>query len=80
MLYLCQIMQHALLHAIIYKSFLYKKSMKTRKEYEAPTLTVVSFKTERGYTVSVWIGNEDDSPDTGVSDYTVENEGNFYEW
>lgn len=54
--------------------------MRTRKEYEAPTLTVVSFKTERGYSVSVWIGNEDDSPNTGVSDYTVENEGNFYEW
>ena len=59
--------------------------MKEKKLYEVPALTVVTFKTERGYfaseTQSVWIGNENDSPNTGVEDYTVEKDnGDFFKW
>jgi hypothetical protein len=53
----------------------------TRKEYETPTLTVVSFKTERGYAVSglqkIWIGSFDDAP-AGVEDYTEVRNGDDY--
>ena len=56
---------------------------KEKRLYEMPVLTVVSFRTERGYAVSglqkIWVGSEDDET-TGVSDYTEENEGSFLNW
>lgn len=57
----------------------------TKKTYEAPALTMVSFKTEQGYAQSVlagsWSGNSgDDSNGAGVSDYTLENDGNYIDW
>ena len=57
----------------------------TKKTYEAPALTVVSFKTEQGYAQSVlagfWSGNSGDNADVaGVSNYTEENSGNYFDW
>ena len=57
----------------------------TKKTYEAPALTVVSFKTEQGYAQSMlvgsWSGNSGDkSNGAGVSNYTEENGGNYFEW
>lgn len=57
----------------------------TKKAYEAPALTVVSFKTEQGYALSVlagfWSGNSDDNAaGAGVSNYTEENNGNYFNW
>ena len=48
----------------------------TKKAYEAPALTVVSFKTERGYSASV----KEESKGIGVSNYTEENGGSYYNW
>ena len=57
----------------------------TKKTYEAPALTVVSFKTEQGYAQSMlagsWSGNSgDNSNGAGVSNYTEENNGNYIDW
>jgi hypothetical protein len=57
----------------------------TKKAYEAPALTVVSFKTEQGYVLSMlagtWSGDSGDNAGTaGVSDYTEENNGNYFSW
>ena len=57
----------------------------TKKTYEAPALTVVSFKTEQGYALSTlvgtWSGNSGDKADVaGVSNYTEENNGNYFSW
>ena len=57
----------------------------TKKAYEAPALTVVSFKTEQGYAQSMlaglWSGiMVDNSNGAGVSNYTEENGGNYFEW
>ena len=60
----------------------------TKKTYEAPALTVVSFKTEQGYAQSMlamlagfWSGNSGDNADVaGVSNYTEENNGNYFNW
>ena len=57
----------------------------TKKTYEAPALTVVSFKTEQGYAQSVlagfWSGiMVDNSNGAGVSNYTEENNGNYFDW
>lgn len=57
----------------------------TKKTYEAPALTVVSFKTEQGYALSTlvgfWSGNSGDNADVaGVSNYTEENSGNYFDW
>ena len=57
----------------------------TKKTYEAPALTVVSFKTEQGYAQSMlagsWSGNKvDESNGAGVSNYTEENNGNYFDW
>ena len=57
----------------------------TKKAYEAPALTVVSFKTEQGYALSTlagfWSSNSGDNADVaGVSNYTEENDGNYFNW
>ena len=58
----------------------------TKKAYEAPALTVVSFKTEQGYALSVlagyWSGNSgDNAAGAGVSNYTEESDnGNYFNW
>ena len=57
----------------------------TKKTYEAPALTVVSFKTEQGYAQSMlaglWSGiMVDNSNGAGVSNYTEENNGNYFNW
>lgn len=60
----------------------------TKKTYEAPALTVVSFKTEQGYAQSMlvmlagfWSGNSgDNAAGAGVSNYTEENNGNYFNW
>ena len=57
----------------------------TKKTYEAPALTVVSFKTEQGYAQSMlaglWSGiMVDNSNGAGVSNYTEENSGNYFDW
>lgn len=58
----------------------------TKKTYEAPALTVVSFKTEQGYALSTlvgtWSGNSGDKADVaGVSNYTEESDnGNYFSW
>ena len=60
----------------------------TKKTYEAPALTVVSFKTEQGYAQSMlmlagsWSGNSGDNADVaGVSNYTEESDnGNYFNW
>ena len=57
----------------------------TKKTYEAPALTVVSFKTEQGYAKSMlagsWSGNSgDNAAGAGVSNYTEENNGNYFNW
>lgn len=57
----------------------------TKKTYEAPALTVVSFKTEQGYAQSMlagfWSGiTVDISNGAGVSNYTEENNGNYFNW
>ena len=57
----------------------------TKKTYEAPALTVVSFKTEQGYAHSmlagVWSGISGvNAAGAGVSNYTEENDGNYFNW
>ena len=57
----------------------------TKKNYEAPALTVVSFKTEQGYAQSMlagfWSGiMVENSNGAGVSNYTEENNGNYFDW
>ena len=57
----------------------------TKKTYEAPALTVVSFKTEQGYAQSMlagfWSGiMGSTSNGAGVSNYTEENNGNYFNW
>ena len=58
----------------------------TKKAYEAPALTVVSFKTEQGYALSMlvgsWSGNSGDAAaGAGVSNYTEESDnGNYFSW
>ena len=61
----------------------------TKKAYEAPALTVVSFKTEQGYAQSMqsmlagsWSGNSGHNADVaGVSNYTEESDnGNYFNW
>ena len=59
---------------------------KDKKPYEAPQLTVVTFKTERGYASSglrsLWIGawvsgSGDPNATKGLNDYTVNEELNW---
>ena len=50
----------------------------TKKNYEAPQLTVVAIKTERGYAGSVpfaiGLFSDDDAPEeSGMQDYTKQN-------
>ena len=54
----------------------------TKKTYEAPALTVVSFKTEQGYAQSMLAGSwsGDNADVAGVSNYTEENNGNYFSW
>ena len=54
-----------------------------KKAYEAPDLTAVTFKMERGYALSmvagVWDRNpNNDAEGAGVSDYNVESNGDAY--
>ena len=61
----------------------------SKKVYEAPDLTVVSFKAEKGYATSGdplaafggWNGNTSSPAETpAMDDYQVENGGNYFSW
>lgn len=55
---------------------------KDKKPYEAPQLTVVTFKTERGYASSLtqsiwigtWIGSSDPGNTNGLENYNIDNQ------
>ena len=59
---------------------------KDKKQYEAPSLTAVSFKTERGYAASSAILNElehifqFESSDPNVTQYTEDDSWAGYTW
>ena len=53
------------------------KKEKEKKAYEAPTLTTVTFKTERGYVASQALGLSNDSGDEQIED---RQEGNNWGW
>lgn len=61
----------------------------TKKVYEAPSLTIVTFKVEQGFTASGdplaafggWDGNTSNNAETpAMDDYQVENNGNYFQW
>lgn len=60
-----------------------------KQTYEAPDLTVVSFKVENGFVISGdpraifggWNGNSgSDAEEDAMYDYEVENNGNYFSW
>lgn len=60
-----------------------KENPKAKKQYEAPQLTVVAFKTESGYaaslnylTLGLWTSGLSSDVD-GLQDYTVQSEDNW---
>ena len=56
-------------------------SKTNKKDYEAPQLTVVSFKVERGYALStLTIGREpfETEADYGMQDYDVQEEQHWF--
>lgn len=62
----------------------------TKKVYEAPDLTVVSFKAEKGYAASgdplaafgLWDGDPSNNAETpAIDDYEMEtNNGGYWQW